>query len=385
MARLIHTYQAHVDFLHCFLSTTDTTVAQCAIGPNNAIEGTFVDCPNLTSLNGTCNGTCAADYEGSLSAVRTGNNVWTVDNKCTYKCPGWFFSIGCVGGVLSGGKAATTVRYIDPAATSLVWLPGPPLNVDRTGFGGSGPGLHSGMANAWDKYIYVYGGGDASTYAVDFMVRLDVTNFTAGWSRVVRGGDHLTSPPPHRYNGVTAALEGVFYFVGGFNTANGAFTFITTTSSYDPATNIWTSSVPGAALPLPVDNQIGYRGCMVSLGGWLYYMRYQYLLKWKPGQLSWTAITTIPPWQNAGAPSCVAAFGKVVQMVDDVTNTYDPITGTFSTLPGSGARNHHFPVAQNVPSPCSKGRSMSCFPRVIDQPVQFDCAWQGHLLGQVIN
>ena len=252
--------------------------------------------------------------------------------------------------MLSGGEADTTVTYIDPEAPSPVWLPGPPLNVDRAPVGGRGAGLHGGMANSLGKFIYVYGGADALRFTVDSMIRLDVTDFTAGWRRMSLGGDALVRP--QRYNGVSATLNNVFFYVAGFDPSKG-YALITTTSAYDPLTNYWMTIVPGATLPDKVaDSQIGYRGCLVALGNGLYYMRYEHLLRWKLGDQVWTDIITKPPWQNSGAPSCVAYDGKVVQMVGNAAATYDPVTGAFASLNGTGAGSHLFPVAQNVDTTC---------------------------------
>jgi hypothetical protein len=205
------------------------------------------------------------------------------------------------------------------------------------------------MANTLGKFIYVYGGGDALQFTVDSMIRLDVTDFTAGWSRMSLGGDNFVRP--QRYNGVSATLNDVFYYVAGFDPSKGN-ALITTTSAYIPLYNFWVTDVPGAALPATVvDKQIGFRGCLVALGDSLYFMRYGYLLTWNStlGYQGWTNIITKPPWQNYGAPSCVAYDGKVVQMVGNAAATYDPVNKTFASLNGTGAGLHLFPRCSERP------------------------------------
>jgi hypothetical protein len=207
------------------------------------------------------------------------------------------------------------------------------------------------MANAWGVYVYVYGGSDFMKGFADNMLRLEVTNLVAGWSRVTMQGDATRIA---RHHGVSATLNGVFYDVAGWTNTG----FVTPTSSYNPATNLWTTSVPGATLPTTVaDNFSNFRGCLVALGDSLYYMRYQYLLRWKPGDTSWTAIPTSSPWQNSGVPSCAAYDGKVVQMLGGGTATYDPVTGAFDRLPTS-ANSRYDPIAGVCPSPTDpKGES----------------------------
>jgi hypothetical protein len=209
------------------------------------------------------------------------------------------------------------------------------------------------MANAWGNYVYVYGGTDFANKYLRQMIRLDVANMTAGWSKVVPApavpGD--TTRVVARYHGVSATLSGVFYYVGGWD-IDGTGGFVRTVSSYNPATNIFTRVVNINSLPDALaDAEHINHCCLVALGDSLYYMRYQYLLRWKPcGELWWTAITTSSPWANIGYPSCAAYDGKVVQMSGSGAATYDPVTGAFERLPDS-QRGHYFPVAGVCSSP----------------------------------
>jgi hypothetical protein len=217
------------------------------------------------------------------------------------------------------------------------------------------------MANAWGSYIYVYGGADDTIghFFVDLMIRLDVTKMGAGWSFVLPAGD----PAPHyvRHKGATAILNGVMYYVGGvypylvpataYSAGYWLYVFVTPTSSYNPTNNVWTTTVPGATLPLAQDtSDVIEGGCLVALGDSLYFMRHTHLLRWKPGDANWTAIpTTSPPWQNSGNPSCVAYDGKVVQIVGSRAATYDPVTKAFGTLPVNyrqGTYGQSSPIAQ---------------------------------------
>jgi hypothetical protein len=243
-------------------------------------------------------------------------------------------------------NGATTVRYINPAAPSPAWVVGPSLTVARTG--GGGAGMFRGMANAWGNYIYVYGGEDSNYFFVNIMIRLDVTNLTSGWTQVT--GIINAASMLVRYNAVSAALNGIFYYLAGFNT-NASNQFVYETSSYDPSTNTWTGTVTGATLPNAVGSTTtASRGCAVALDGALYYMRNNFLLKWTPGDADWTSITTSAPWQNSGTPSCAAYNGTVVQMVGTTSTAYNPVSQTFAALPGSSTRNHNYPVAQTCTS-----------------------------------
>ena len=248
----------------------------------------------------------------------------------------YFWSIG---GSVDDISGSTAVRYINLAAATPSWVTGPTLSVTRGSAGTAG--LYSAMANAWGNYIYVFGGSDSGFYFQGLMVRLDVTASPGTWSSVSLGA----VTPLVRYNGVSATLNDVFYYVGGFN-SNAGNAFVLDTSSFDPSTGVLTNTVTGATLPAAVASTTATsRGCVVAVGGALYYMRNALLYKWAPGDSSWTAITTSAPWQNSGTPSCAAYDGKVVQMVGTTSTVYDPVGGTFAALPGTSTRIHNYPVA----------------------------------------
>ncbi|KAI9010787.1 hypothetical protein DFJ74DRAFT_772370 [Hyaloraphidium curvatum] len=212
-----------------------------------------------------------------------------------YVSPRTFF--WSIGGSPDDYAALTAVRYIEPAAASPVWTDAPALSVGR---GSNGAGMYSGMANALGSKIYVYGGTDSVVWFSAVMVSLDASNLAAGWTSVA-----LPSVTRNlRYNGVTAELGGVFYYIAGFN-ANSGNAFVTTTESYEPGTNTWTSSVAGATLPSGVgDTTKSNRGCAVSAAGSLW----------------------------------------IVQMAGTAAAAYDPASGPFSSLAAS-AGAHNYPVA----------------------------------------
>jgi len=196
------------------------------------------------------------------------------------------------------------------------------------------------MANAWDKFIYVYGGWGSGGF-VDTMFRLDVTNMSSGWQQVNPQGDTRVV----RVSGVSATLNGAFYYLaGGFGNSS----FNPTISSYNPSTNTWIA-VAAPSLPANVFTS-RIRGCVVALGDSLYFMYGQYLFKWNPKQTNWINIPTSPPWQRFPDPSCVAYDDKVVQLVGTAAATYDPVNGVFAALPSTEqpilGRNHFWPVAQ---------------------------------------
>jgi hypothetical protein len=268
-----------------------------------------------------------------LTATRTASATTTTAVSIDKNA--WLWSIG---GSPDGYQSVNGVKYLNCSATSPSWVAGPAVNVMRDD-GTLQGALYTAMANAWGKYIYVYGGGDENFVHLETMIRLDVTNLAAKWSYIDYGGGQ------DKYNGVSATLNGIFYYIAGF-TASGGFVY--DTSSFNPATNVYTSYVSGADLPTSVGipEIVTQRGCALSYSGSLYYMRGFSFLKWTPGDSAWTNISTSAPWQNSGNPSCAIFQGKIVQMAGNQSTTYDPATGIFATLPGTSERNHNHPIAQ---------------------------------------
>jgi N-acetylneuraminic acid mutarotase len=152
----------------------------------------------------------------------------------------------------------------------------------------------------------------------------------AGWS--VRA-----ALPSARQETAVAALDGQLYVVGGIDAATRALDSVI---RYDPATDTWSTE---PSLPIPVHHaNLAALGGRLWIVGALRdpdFMAHAAVWSWAPGEASWSTHAQLPPTTERGA-SGVAVVGTRIyvlggfrgQSVTDASS-YDTATDTHQQLP----------------------------------------------------
>ena len=188
-----------------------------------------------------------------------------------------------IGGYITTGLpwlVTGSVKAYDP--TTSEWSDRAPLNVPR--------GEH--VAVSYDGKIYVFGGNDVNTVALDVVEVYD----PAGDSWTI-----LSPMPTARNHSGAAALDSLIYVAGGrIGYWDNPMTLIGALEAYSPASDTW-YSLPPMPTPRSAISVAALAGKVITFGGELPSI-YAQVESYDPGSMTWTSLSPmLTPRHGTGA------------------------------------------------------------------------------------